>query len=498
MFNIVVFAQIDKIPQMFAAFESPDMMAQRFVENCGFTQTFSGLKADGYSQVCGPVVDALDETLKNMHTPPLFPQLRELTIVNDIAPTFIMSGSVVTLLWVFTLGAVDGIEGGGFIDIVVNDILRLMPHLTTLTIEGAVSVADFDTTFGRLCYGLRNLRQVVFPHMSLGPIAFRAFDRHINITHIHAGEFDDPDEEDVGGRRTSIGRWTDTAVHFTSQSFLNLVDLSFALPDLRVATSIFDQDHSPAARLRWLDLHLATPQSVRRKDVRVFFRVLRRRCPQLLELTLGMYVACDTPEDVVDIETLDMSCISILTGFTSLDSITIDHTYPIEITDADVEIIASSWSRLRAFRLNEHPLVLLTSTLTLNAFAHLVRCCRDIVSAALYVDGFAFVDAPLDMLSISKLRLVSLGVSSFPSDAREYRLMYTAMFFSNTFTDVCTVVTGHDDVLFDSVEFMPNSRDNGLIPAPLYLLEQYGSAWSLVNDMARAFRRWKRLGEVSF
>lgn len=139
-------------------------------------------------------------------------------------------------------------------------------------------------------------------------------------------------------------------------------------------------------------------------------RCFCRRCPSSLYATKPL-----EETNLLQIHRISFDNLRGILKHKSLVKFTIDHTFPIEMTQDDITEIATKWPTLSHLYLNPHPLVCLPPTLTLSALIPFAGHCPRLTDLGLYMDATQPIP-PLPSNLLYKTPSLYVGGSSIPVD----------------------------------------------------------------------------------
>jgi len=123
----------------------------------------------------------------------------------------------------------------------------------------------------------------------------------------------------------------------------------------------------------------------------------------------------------------------------NLKSLEIFHHHPLALTEEDIEILAASWPSLENLILNDEPVLLKESNLTVAALLPFARHCPDLMRLGLFIDTSSvelstFTTSPF--VPFKRLKCLSMGVSVI-NDGNP-----VALYLSHILPLGCTVDSG--------------------------------------------------------
>lgn len=422
----------------------------------------------------------------------LFPRLRSLRVMNNSLQPFFMSSSVTELVWVM-----DEQDRPSPVRMRyrVDHILEIMPGITHLSIVANCLRGEFDEDLARLFSGLRNLQNLRLTRHMLSPSLFQALMSLRDLSKIEIVYFDDqtdPMDDDILAHPPDPSiSWKVTAPIFEQPAFHSLHTLCIGLPDLDLARTLFHEPYLALSQLHSLRIFIAHPEQVRATHIHDFFVELVRATPALQELGLSMIFPLEEELDVNIAQTIDSATYATLQPLLCLKLVwfVFEHTRVLDITDADVKVMAQSWPTMRFISLNRHPVVLHPSQLTVRSIASFARWCPCLEFLGIYINGER-VQGEVEGVRVgSTMKSLHLGASSFPYKGSNEAWMLMAEQFSSLLRQDIDVLSAGSNPVWDMEIGIPLSRLQVGILQPA-ILNQYNHSWQVVKEMADTFRWW--------
>lgn len=416
----------------------------------------------------------------------LFPSLRSLELSDQSFSSLFMSNTVSSLTWVFEAGSASGPPS---ITNQVDDISLFMPDITTLSIVGGRLHGRCDADFAQLIQSLPRLRVVMFSEYTLSPILFHALGSLADLESILVDRRLIMLNQVLNGDRQTIATWSGPSFIEPGQTFSSLTELSLSLPELSDAQALVDDPSFLSTRIRTIDFTIAFPGVIRSSHVAHFLDTLRNRCPNLTSLYLSMMNRCRTSADFRGLDPLDFSAVQPLLSFPALARITIRHTYPLDLSDADAAILARGWPNVVSLNLNRHPTITVPSQLSMDAVASFARWCPKLRVLGIYLDGRRIrpaVEGPM-LWGIEELHF---GSSSFPSS-------HSGSVWSGIAQSLAILCSPRTDFVVsakkessDSRSFVMSPESRMFIGLPDDFLLRNAQGWKVIWLMSRKYRSW--------
>lgn len=460
-----------------------------FLTNCALVHTLDSNPTEVPIELNDPSLHALYMAVEHN---PLFPQLRSLRVMNNSLQPFFMSSSVKELVWVM-----DEQDRPSTVRMRyrVDHILEMMPGITHLSIVANCLRGQFDADLVRLFSGLQHLQNLRLTRHTLSPSLFYALTTLRDLSKIEIIDFDDQTDPIDGDLLAnppdpSIA-WKDTTLTFERPSFQSLHTLCIGLPDLDLARTLFHEPYFAISQLYCLRIFIAHPEQVREAHIRDFFVELVRVTPALQELGLSMLFPLEEELDDHIAQTIDNATYATLEPLLCLKLVwfVFEHTRVLDITDADVEVMAQSWPTMRFLSLNRHPVVLHPSQLTVRSIASFARWCPCLEFLGIYINGERVQGEVEDVRLGSMMKSLHLGASSFPYKGSAEAWMLMAEQFSSLLSQDIDVLSAGSNPVWDMEIGVPLSSLQVGILQPA-ILKQYDHSWQVVKEMADTFRWW--------
>lgn len=306
------------------------------------------------------------------------------------------------------------------------------PRLTHLEIGTECSISEVQEEVLTLLSGFPCLSQLTVPLYCLTSILMS---RLSTLRHLSSIHFSKPVERRTG-HPSDVAHW---APPLTDGAFPTLHQLSLSA-HLSHALDFINSRFAPRHLTKLYVNVIAIDNPF---VVRQFFTALVAQHPQLQDLYVDFIVGPDAPivypppplHSRPGIET-----IRPLLSSPSLTSFGFRWDYQLNLTQADVEEIASSWPRLESLLLNCQPIPEVSGPiLTMNALLPFARHCPRIEQLGLYLNGHMMprrAPSSLPPVRFTSLRTLSVGASSITS------VDSTALFLSQLLPPGCKIESG--------------------------------------------------------
>ncbi|KAE9386776.1 hypothetical protein BT96DRAFT_1005759 [Gymnopus androsaceus JB14] len=167
------------------------------------------------------------------------------------------------------------------------------------------------------------------------------------------------------------------------------------------------------------DIRIHSYEPASAEEIRELVSRIAQTCPQVEQITLS-FVRAKTevinrfkasPTDLVTFD--DLRPLLLCTKMTWLD---LDTMYPLSLDDADMELIAKSWTHLETLHLTPVPGILVSDNrkkLSFRSLVYIALHCVQIHTLHLYIDA-TFVPENLERISGSLAHLEEFGVGFSP------------------------------------------------------------------------------------
>lgn len=293
----------------------------------------------------------------------------------------------------------------------------------------------------------------------------------------------------MGHRATSL-LWTPSEWHLPQSFEEPLRRFSISLPSLRAMHSLLFQETFSLMCMESLDLYIAFPSLVSCDELKLFAVELSRSCPRLSLFSLTMVSGIQSSSDLLRVQVLDFETIRPFLAISSMESFRIAHTYPLLISDSDLQLLSRAWPLLRSLYLNPNPAVLVESMLSFACVPFLVRDCPRLEAVSLYVNGQRLPRVWERPEGIGGLKKMCLGMSVFPLDDGPDTWWGMAEYLSLVLPVGCMLSTGFTVEDLDINTYMTHSPSlNRFIIASRWQLFNCQKGWNSVFALVGTLRR---------
>lgn len=467
----------------------------------------------------------------------LFPRLRSLSVFDSAMDRLFVNESLQEVIWRFcTLDT----EDSGLLLSQMRSLIGMSPCVTSLSLLGACVGDEPDSVISNLCASMPRLQRLFLGPYTLSPVILRALLYHRDLIAIEIVDIDVL-YEDRSAYRARPSRWRPMSPDATGASALDVtritespndaqlrpvsdiatpprlsdvppstpsnsfhstssdaLDVSsgdplpqlsrfgVAMPNIVAVSWFIGQKLFPLSRLERLHLVLSHPQSVRACEVHDLFASLVATCASLSEVVLQMRLDTEN-EGSQNASIIQALSFNDLRPLLDLPMVVFDleHTYPLEITDGEAELLARTWRGLQHLSLVRRPLVLLPSKMSVRAIAAFSVWCPDLRTLGIYVDGGAYIPTVFsDVRRLnSRFSMLYLGLSSFPTDLSDEECACIAYYLRRLLPFTAMMSSGTWEGSIDNPEEFEVDPDGDLsLISPVHLFE-YEEGWSRVSEL---------------
>ncbi|TFK35690.1 hypothetical protein BDQ12DRAFT_611416 [Crucibulum laeve] len=291
-----------------------------------------------------------------------------------------------------------------------TDIGARMPNITYVDFRSLVPINRMESELIELFESLPKLQKLTLPRFFFTTRLAESLSQHKELGTI---EFQYDDEQGYGDPQ-------DTAVftpNFVEGAFPALWDLSMTIR-FKDAARFLDVPFAPTnLTVLYLDSEeIETPQ-----NIYTILKTVSENCVLLKALTLVSLRDPDPDSEEQEQRRITMDDLRPLLRCPNLTSLELVHQYPLDIYQDDVASLAASWPSLENLLLNNEPVTMNKSTLTLRALLPFARHCPKLHSLGLFIDASAeilpseYIPDSVSVLTqhppFESLRKLSMGVS---------------------------------------------------------------------------------------
>ncbi|KAF8889435.1 hypothetical protein CPB84DRAFT_1785576 [Gymnopilus junonius] len=270
-----------------------------------------------------------------------------------------------------------------------QEIAARMPNLTTFDVRSSLPMRKMETEVVELFKALPKLQKVTFPRYYFTTKIAEALSR---LEHLGVVEFQYIPEQGFG---CSLDVDTFDPI-LEEGAFPVLWDHSMAV-GFDPAARFLDLPYAPCnLTMLYIDSNIIERPS----SVHTLLSVIAENC-QLLK-SLALVSLCDAslsymednefdPEFMITFDHLKPAL--KLHNLTSMELV---HQYPLALKQTHIEQLASAWSSIETLLLNDEPVYLDRSDLTLDALVPFARHCSNLIHLGLFIDATQLPESASD------------------------------------------------------------------------------------------------------
>ena len=279
-----------------------------------------------------------------------------------------------------------------------------MPHLTNLDIRSSVPMHSIEVEMISMVEQLPKLKKITFPRFYLTTKVAEALSR---LSHLEVIEFQYSAEQGYGDPTDIIP----FAPNLSEGAFPSLWDHSMTTTFDDAAHFINTKFSPTNLTMLYIDSDfMESPSSIHN-----FLSVVADNCQLLKSLALvSLRDASSVPDvDQVTDDDITLDVLKPLLKLPGLSMMELVHQHQLALTQIDIELLASSWPSLETLILNNEPVHLSRSNLTLKALLPFAKHCYKLTHLGLFVDATS-VDESFDqanLIPFQNLKRLSMGVS---------------------------------------------------------------------------------------
>lgn len=321
--------------------------------------------------------------------------------------------------------------GGAYFDSYVHFIGSRMPFLQHLEIVRSGNVADLEAGIHDLLRSCRFLVTVTLPKYWVTSQIFEILAGR-TIKAIKSNDSGDWNENVFDPHLVDI-----------PNPFSVLIDMTLGIHYdemiLLITSSLFPM-------LQYIQV--ISPENPTRNEVSMLADALSKRFPDVIELNLGvMAVPRNSSNDQQTVDAgITLADLKPLLVLSELKKLSISNHYPLNLTDHDIETLASAFPAIQSLFLNEKPSYRLESELSWNVLYSISAKCPLLRELGLYM---RLGPSPLeigDLHSAHRLRFLELFSVGFTPTTDE---IHADIFLSFFLPPDCSLDYGGMDDAFD-------------------------------------------------
>ncbi|PPQ76084.1 hypothetical protein CVT26_004591 [Gymnopilus dilepis] len=365
-----------------------------------------------------------------------------------------------------------------------QEIAARMPNLTTLDVRSCVPMRDIETEMVELLRALPKLHKVTFPRYYFTTRIAQALSKQ---EHLGVIEFQYLPEQGFGCS-LDVATFNPT---LEEGAFPVLWDHSMAV-GFDDAARFHNLPYAPAnLTMLYIDSNVVERPS----SVRNLLSVIAENC-QLLQ-SLALVSVRDASLSYMEDNDFDpdfmisfdhLKPMLKIQGLTSMELV---HQYPLSLDRSNIEQIASSWPSIETLILNNEPVYLEKSNLTLEALIPFARHCPKLSQLGLFIDADNIPDIPVDdhtstsggsvdyssLPQFTSLRGLSMGISIIS----EEQFNRASLFLSHLLPLECRLNCG---ITWDEA--------TDVIPAVTKAVQERCEIWIRVADLLPVLIRLRK------
>lgn len=307
-----------------------------------------------------------------------------------------------------------------------KEVLLRMPRLRNLDLRFHFPASEAETDLVDLFLGLPRLKRVTMPLYTLTPTLMEKLSE---LKELQSVQFEFRGEQGRG----NIEDVSQFEPQLHEGAFPALADLSLSVkvPDI---TRFLRGSFAPI-NLTSLYVHALSPASP--DDVHDFLNAVTENCQLLRRLYLDFFTSEDIRTDL-EMPTLTWQTLRPVIYCANLVEFEVRWDKPFDLTQADIEELASKWPSIETLMLNCEPmLVSSVPALDLRALVPFARHCPRLLELGLYLNGDAAVDGgALAVTPFAALTRLCLGNSPLRASGP------AALFLSRLCPLGCEVIAG--------------------------------------------------------
>ncbi|KAF9441510.1 hypothetical protein P691DRAFT_779783, partial [Macrolepiota fuliginosa MF-IS2] len=349
-----------------------------------------------------------------------------------------------------------------------DDIVARMPALTYLDVRTNIPMNSLEEEAVRLLSSLSKLQKLTMPRFFFTTRVAECLSRLPKLGCIEFQYF----EEQGAGNPVDV---TVFKPELSEGAFASLWDLSLtaAYKDVERFLTI------PFSPSNLTMLYVESPNIESPTIIQRLFTAISENCQmlKLLALISPRRATSDSDPTTIDVDQrINMETLKPLLGCANLTSLEIIHRHPLGLQREDLEVLALRWPSLETLNLNNEPLDLHSSDLTLDILIPFARHCPHLTHLSIFIDASSNAIpsfSPTSALPTFKnLQRLSMGLSIITESTS------VAIFLSQILPLECIVDSG---IIWD--ESFQMQDETGTIIANRYRL--WNDANTLIPILAR-------------
>ncbi|KIJ94186.1 hypothetical protein K443DRAFT_683973 [Laccaria amethystina LaAM-08-1] len=258
-----------------------------------------------------------------------------------------------------------------------QDIAARMPDLCHLDLRSRLPVRNIEENTCILLSCLTKLQKITFPRFYFTTRVTESLSR---LDALGVVEFQYHDEQGVGSPEDVA----DFCPTLTEGAFPALWDFSLNV-DFEDAALFVTAEYAPANLTM---LYIDSEEIESPADVQALINAVADHCPhlKLLALVSQRNARTQSPPPSED-RCIDYGTLKPLLRCRNLTSLEIVHQFPLSLKQEDLERLAVAWRALEKLTLNNEPVHMTQSNLTLHALLPFAEHCRQLTHLGIFIDA---------------------------------------------------------------------------------------------------------------
>ena len=258
-----------------------------------------------------------------------------------------------------------------------QDIAARMPDLSHLDLRSRLPMRKIEDDTCTLLACLTKLQKITFPRFYFTTRVAESLSR---LDALGVVEFQYHDEQGIGSPEDVA----DFCPTLTEGAFPALWDFSLNV-DFEDAALFVSAEYAPANLTM---LYIDSEEIESPADVKALINAVADHCPhlKLLALVSQRNARTQSPRPSEDM-CIDYDTLKPLLRCANLTSLEIVHQFPLSLKQEDLERLAVAWRALEKLTLNNEPVHMTQSNLTLHALLPFAEHCRQLTHLGLFIDA---------------------------------------------------------------------------------------------------------------
>ena len=279
-----------------------------------------------------------------------------------------------------------------------------MPHLTNLDIRSFIPMHAIEPEMVLLIEQLPKLKKITFPRFYLTTKVAEALSR---LSHLEVIEFQYSAEQGFGDPNDV----TPFVPSLAEGAFPSLWDHSMTSTFDDAARFVNARFSPTNITMLYIDSDsIETPSSIHN-----FLSLVAENCQLLKSLALvSLRDASSIPDvDQATDNDITLDVLKPLLKLPGLVMMELVHQHQLALTQVEIELLAASWPSLETLILNNEPVNLARSHLTLKALLPFAKHCHRLTHLGLFLDATSVDESfnHVNLIPFQNLKRLSMGVS---------------------------------------------------------------------------------------